>query len=121
MTSDEMERAIEFLLKNQANFDARLEKTEQQIAQTNQQIEIFTETQSEFIRAVSLYMEAQDVKNESMRQTMRDLALSQQQTQQEISDLALAQQQTQRDISDLTKVVNNLVNFSSGNGNPSQE
>jgi hypothetical protein len=35
MTGDEMERAIEFLLKNQANFDARF-KAER--AETNQQI-----------------------------------------------------------------------------------
>ena len=35
MTGDEMERAIEFLLKNQADFEARFEAEREQ---TNQQI-----------------------------------------------------------------------------------
>ena len=38
MTGDEMERAIEFLLKNQAAFDARHAAFEAEREQTNQQI-----------------------------------------------------------------------------------
>ena len=42
MTSEEMERAIEFLLKNQADFDARMQRIEERFVeereQTNQQI-----------------------------------------------------------------------------------
>jgi hypothetical protein len=34
MTNEEMERAIDFLLKNQAAFDARLAETNQQLADT---------------------------------------------------------------------------------------
>ena len=87
--------------------------------------------------------------NANMRQTMRELAVSQlrlaesqihtdrmisdtdqrisglaeiqHSTQQKISDLAEMQQSTQQEISELTKVVNNLIKFSSGNGNSRQE
>ena len=42
MTSEEMERAIEFLLKNQADFDARMQRIEERFVeereQTNRQI-----------------------------------------------------------------------------------
>lgn len=67
MTSDEMERGIEFLLKSQANFEIRLEEmnrrfeeTNRQIAQTNQLINIMAETQNEFTQAVTRFMQTQD-------------------------------------------------------------
>ena len=40
MTGEEMERAIEFLLQGRANFETRLEQTNQQIAETNRQLQI---------------------------------------------------------------------------------
>jgi prefoldin subunit 5 len=46
MTGEEMERAIEFLLKSQANLEA-------QIAKTGRQLATYAETQSEFIRATT--------------------------------------------------------------------
>ncbi len=46
MTGEEMERAIEFLLKSQANLET-------QIAETNRQLSVYAETQSEFIRATT--------------------------------------------------------------------
>ncbi len=46
MTGEEMERAIEFLLKSQATLDAQIERT-------NRQLETYAETQSEFIRATT--------------------------------------------------------------------
>lgn len=45
MTGDELERAIEFLLKNQANFDARMDRLEAAQAETRQQISELTVTQ----------------------------------------------------------------------------
>jgi archaellum component FlaC len=39
MTGEEMERAIEFLLKNQARTDARLEQTIEQVNQTSHQLD----------------------------------------------------------------------------------
>lgn len=107
MTNEEVERAIEFLLKNQANFDSRLEQTNQQLTETNRQLALYTETQSEFMQTVLRYMDFQNNQNTEFRQAIRELANAQQQTQQEISDLA--------------KIVNNLVNFSAGNGNKGQE
>ena len=156
MTGEEMERAIDFLLKNQANFDARAEKTDQQIEQTRQQIEqtrqqieqtnqqieqtnqqieqtnqivkSLGETQTEFMQTMLHHVEAQGQINadtrqgmSEIRQTIRELVQAQQRTQQDISNLAEAQHRTQQDISDLTKVVGNLIKFSSGNGNPPQE
>ncbi len=60
MTSEEMERAIEFLLKSQATFEARLEETNKQIAQTNHIVLLLAETQNEFTEAVSRFMETQN-------------------------------------------------------------
>ena len=45
MTGEELERAIEFLLKNQANFDARMDRLEAAQAETNQQIRDLTAAQ----------------------------------------------------------------------------
>jgi len=45
MTGDELERAIEFLLKNQANFDARMDRLEAAQAETHQQIRDLTVAQ----------------------------------------------------------------------------
>jgi len=49
MTGEEMERAIEFLLKSQANLEA-------QIAETNRIVQLQAETQSEFIQIVTQAM-----------------------------------------------------------------
>jgi len=46
MTGEEMERAIEFLLKSQANLEA-------QITETNRQLSVYAETQSQFIGIVT--------------------------------------------------------------------
>ena len=113
MTSDEMQRAIEFLLKNQASFEVQLEKTnrqiertEQQLELTNQRISLLAETQTEFIQAMTGHVESQREINADLRRTMRELAQ--------------AQKKTQRDISDLTKTVDGLVKTVYKNGNPSQ-
>ena len=60
MTGEEMERAIEFLLQSQA-------KAEAQIAETNQQLAVYAETQSVFIQTVTRALEAQDQINASLR------------------------------------------------------
>lgn len=60
MTGEEMERAIEFLLKNQADFaarqdrtDARLDELTAQVTETSKQLQIYAETQSVFIRSAT--------------------------------------------------------------------
>jgi hypothetical protein len=51
MTGEEMERAIEFLLQNQATLES-------QIAETNRQLSAYAETQSEFIGITSRNIDA---------------------------------------------------------------
>ena len=114
MTSEEMQRAIEFLLKSQANFEVRLDKTNQQVEQTNRQLEqtnqqlsMFAETQTEFIQTMLRNVEAQSELNTDVRRTMKELAE--------------AQRQTQRDVSELTRIVGGLVKTVYGDGNPTRE
>jgi hypothetical protein len=86
MTNEEMERAIGFLLKSQANFEARLEQreaerarrdariddqfelTNQQIAETEKKLAMFADTQAEFIRVVTHTFDAQALINESQKE-----------------------------------------------------
>ncbi len=60
MTGEEMERAIEFLLKSQANLEA-------QIAETNRIIQLNAETVTTFIQTVTRSLEAQDKINANLR------------------------------------------------------
>lgn len=102
MTNDEVERAIEHILNNQANFDVQLAQTEQQIAQTGQQLaqtiqqvdrtsrqleettkrlehgieetnkrlDVYAETQTQFIQIVTRHIEAQGEINASLRASL---------------------------------------------------
>lgn len=80
MTNEEMERAIEFLLKNQANFEARQGVVEAQMAKTNEKIEMLAQTHAEFTQFVRSFMEAQSEINQSLRETVRALTISQART-----------------------------------------
>jgi hypothetical protein len=60
MTGEEMERAIEFLLKSQADHQVRLDELTAQIAETNRIVQLNAETQSQFIQTVTRVFEAQD-------------------------------------------------------------
>ncbi|MBC7909384.1 MAG: hypothetical protein H7Y30_02725 [Pyrinomonadaceae bacterium] len=80
MTNEEMERAIEFLLKSQAGFEV-------QLAQTSQQVQVMAETHTEFTRFVRGFMEAQSELNQSVRETLRSLTLAQARTDERLSDL----------------------------------
>lgn len=73
MTNEEMERAIEFLFQGQANFEKRLEQTNQQIAETNRQLQMTAEKQREFIQFVTRHIEAQAEINDSLRGSIRAL------------------------------------------------
>jgi len=81
MTGEEMERAIDFLLKSQANLEARIEQvnanlgvridetnrqlaeTDRRLAETNRQLGEFASMQTAFIQVVTRTFEAQDVIN----------------------------------------------------------
>jgi vacuolar-type H+-ATPase subunit I/STV1 len=88
MTPEEIERAFEIVLSNQANFEVQLEKTNRQIeetnrqlaetnrqaAETNKRLEIVAETQTEFIQVVTRHIESQGEINNSLRNAIRDLS-----------------------------------------------
>jgi ABC-type transporter Mla subunit MlaD len=59
MTGEEMERALEFLLQSQANYDARLEQTNARLEQTNAQLEQTNEQVAETSRQLQAYAETQ--------------------------------------------------------------
>jgi DICT domain-containing protein len=87
MTNEEMERGIEFLLKSQANFEARQASFEAQLAQTSRQIEVMAKTHTEFTRFVRDHIAAQSELNQSLRETVRALTLAQARTDERVSDL----------------------------------
>ena len=94
MTNEEMERGIEFLLKSQASFEARQSTYEArqaafeaQLLQTSQQVETLAKTQIEFTQFVRSFMEAQSEVNQSLRETVRSLTISQARTDDRLSDI----------------------------------
>lgn len=115
MTNEEMERAIEFLLKSQASFEARqasfeaqLTQTGQQVIQTNQQViqtsqqveltsqkveamaqkvDLMREVHEDFSRYVRGFLEAQSEVNQSLRETVRALTIAQARTDERLNNL----------------------------------
>jgi len=78
MTGEDMERAIEFLLQSQANFETRLaafeaqqRRTDEQIAETNKIVQLNAETQTQFIQIVTRHIEAQGEINASLRAAIK--------------------------------------------------
>jgi chromosome segregation ATPase len=102
MTGEEMERRIEFLLNSQASLEAKIGQTNEQVKQTNRQIEqtnkrldVYVETQNEFMQIVQRHIEAQGEINASLRKTSNDLSVAQQHTEEKLTSLASAQQRTE--------------------------
>jgi len=58
MTGEELDRAIEFLLQGQANHQVRLDELTAQVTATNRRLEMYAETQSQFIEIVTRSLEA---------------------------------------------------------------
>jgi hypothetical protein len=73
MTSEEVERAIEFLLQSQAK--------------ATEQIESLARTHAEFTKFVRSNLEAQSELNQSLRETVRALTIAQARTDERLSDL----------------------------------
>ena len=108
MTGDEVERSIEFLLKNQATLETQIERTSHQVEETNKQLEetnkrleetnrrleetnrrleetnerleMYAETQTQFIQIVTRHIEAQGEINASLRGAVHELAAAQTRT-----------------------------------------
>ncbi|MDT7779398.1 MAG: hypothetical protein QOC99_1910 [Acidobacteriota bacterium] len=103
MTNEEMERAIDFLLKNQAKFDVRLEQTNEQGARTDERVSrladqvaqlairveqltdhlnSFADTQANIMRVMTQTFESQTRINESLRATLTKLDARQERTEE---------------------------------------
>ena len=53
MTGEEMERAIEFLLENQATLEARVTQTQEQLADLTRVVRMQADSQSQFNQTVT--------------------------------------------------------------------
>lgn len=87
MTNDQVERAIEALLNNQATFESQLAQTNKnvalvsqqivetskQIEQTNKRLEMHAETQTQFMQIVLKHIEAQGEATASVRDSIGNL------------------------------------------------
>jgi chromosome segregation ATPase len=90
MTGDELERAIDFILKSQARAEARIERNEEQLARNEEQLSLLAEqvaqltrqgadfqkrhdvmedAHTNFVRVMTQYLETQDQINKSLRET----------------------------------------------------
>ena len=119
MTGEEMERAIGFLLQSQANFDARLEQTNQQVAETSRQLQAYAETQSEFIQVVTHHIETQVEINASLRESIRELKEMQRELKETQNELKGAQLRTDERLDRLAATVERFIS-EGRNGNSQQ-
>ncbi len=133
MTNEEVERAIDFLLRSQANSEARIEQTNVQLNQLAGKVDqlagkvdqlagkvdqlaerfdqlagqlgSFADTQTEMMRVMTRTLEAQSQINESLRMSVSDLAVRQSRTEETMARLADAQTDTNRRLGTLIKIV----------------
>ena len=109
MTGEEMERAIEFLLKNQAGFDAKLDRladqvseTSKQVAEMNGRLRMHAETQTELIQISLRNAEEQRQINAEFRAAIRALAAAQTRTDESLRQLSSAQARTDESLRQLS-------------------
>ena len=74
MTNEEMERAIEFLLKNQADFDARMTRLEAIQAETTQQIRESSAETTQQIRELSVRQDRTQVQLDHLSAVVASIA-----------------------------------------------
>ena len=103
MTNEELERAIDFLLKSQARAEARQEqaeerqsRTDEQIASTNEQLrqlaerlDSYADTQANILRVLMQNFEEQARINESLNASISKLTARQEQTEATVDRLSL--------------------------------
>jgi len=88
MTGEEMERAIEFLLQNQATLETRVAKTQEQIFQTQGQLSQAVESIAELNRIVRMQADSQGQLNQMLTQAITGLAEAQVKTEAKVDRLA---------------------------------
>lgn len=87
MTGEEMERAIDFLLKSQANLEARIEQvnanlgtrideTNRQLAETNRQLGDYANTQTTLIQVITRTFESQAAGNKRTDERLNALIVT---------------------------------------------
>ena len=88
MTGEEMERAIEFLLQNQATLETRVAKTQEQISQTQGQLSQAVESIAELNGIVRMQADSQGQLNQMLTQAITGLAEAQVKTEAKVDRLA---------------------------------
>lgn len=88
MTGEEMERAIEFLLQNQATLEQRVEQTQVQLSETQGQLGQVVEFIAELNRVVQMQAESQGQLNQILTTAITALAESQAKTEAKVDRLA---------------------------------
>ena len=88
MTGEEMERAIEFLLQNQATLEQRVEQTQAQLSQTQGQLSQVVESIAQLNRVVTLQSTSQTELNEMLTRAVAGLAEAQTKTEAKVDRLA---------------------------------
>lgn len=81
MTGEEMERAIEFLLQNQATLEGRVTRTQEQLSQVVESI-------AELNRVVTMQATSQAEVNQALAGHIAGLAEAQTKTEQKVDKLA---------------------------------
>ena len=85
MTGEEMERAIDFLLRSQANLEARIEQVN---ANLGAKIEGLAESVTQLNRVVQMQAESQGQLNQTLTTAITALAEAQQKTEAKVDRLA---------------------------------
>ncbi len=137
MTGDELERAIDFLLKSQANHEARMQeiierqaKTDEQLAQTDEQlaktdeqlaktaeqlrqlserVDSFADTQRHIMQVMMQTLEAQAKANKDFRASDNALIASDESLRAALTELAMRQERTEATVDRLSQKVEDLV------------
>jgi chromosome segregation ATPase len=74
MTGEELERAIDFLLKSQANLEAQSARTDDQLRQLTVRVDSLADIQTNLVQVVTQHVEEQTRINASLRETDAALA-----------------------------------------------
>lgn len=105
MTGEEMERVIEFLLKSQANAEVRQQRTDNQIAELGRRLEVYAETQSEFIEIATRTMTGLAEIQAQLAAGMAQMQSSMVQMQETMGQLIESQRQTDGRLNVLIDIV----------------
>lgn len=88
MTGDEMERAIEFLLQNQATLEERMERMQGQLSETQGQLGQVVGSIAELNRVVQMQATSQAEVNQMLTRAVTGLAEAQARTESKVDRLA---------------------------------